>query len=137
MVVTPDTCRAGHSEPESDLSRHCVLDLLPRGCCADLSSNPDSITYCLCDVTSRGLSFQVKRVGSTSRAAPGAQSVLVLLQEPEEGPPQVTTNRGLQTQRPVLLRFQGPESRAARPCSRRSLKGSLLPASQLGGPGCS
>ena len=29
MVVTPDTRRAGHSEPEADLSRHCVLELLP------------------------------------------------------------------------------------------------------------
>lgn len=43
----------------------------PRGCRADPSSNSDSITYCLCDVTSQGLSFLVKRVGSTSRAAPG------------------------------------------------------------------
>ena len=38
---------------------------------------------------------------------PGAQSVLVVFQEPEEGLPQVTANRVLQTRRPVLLQFQG------------------------------
>lgn len=50
MVVTPDARRAGHSEPEAHLSRPCVLGLLPRGCHADPSSNPDSITYGLCDL---------------------------------------------------------------------------------------
>lgn len=43
----PQGCRSGQ---ESDPSRHCVLKLVPGDRQADLSSNPDSVTYCLCDL---------------------------------------------------------------------------------------
>lgn len=57
VLVTPDNPQGpGLSEPESGLSRHCVLELLPRGCRADRFKS-DSITYGLCDMTSQGLQF--------------------------------------------------------------------------------
>lgn len=48
MVTTSGT--RSRSGRESDSSRHCVLKLVPGDRQADLSSNPDSVTYCLCDL---------------------------------------------------------------------------------------